>query len=211
MKNTPLILSIIAIVAVVALGIDIFSSRASKKAETDVAQDSLQTAAHKGAIVYFNMDKVLSDYDLANERRSAVESRIQSINQEVTRRGNKLQTDFNSFQEKIDKGLMTRSTAEVQGQRLQEQKNAFEQYAAQKNQEISEEQTVMMNQIGDAIKKFIDKYNESKQYALILATQGDILPAPVVAGDKALDITEEIIAGLNEEYVKERAKAADKK
>lgn len=64
----------------------------------------------------------------------------------------------------------------------------------------------MMNQIGDAIKKFIDKFNEDKQFALIISTQGDVLPSPVVAGDASLDITDIVIAGLNEEYVKNKAK-----
>ena len=41
---------------------------------------------------------------------------------------------------------------------------------------------------------------------MILATQGDILPLPVVAGDADLDITEEIVAGLNAEYIKTKDK-----
>ena len=108
---------------------------------------------------------------------------------------------MNAFQEKINKGLITRSVAEVQGQKLEEERNAFNEYANQKNQEIAEEQQVMMNNIGDAIKKFLDKYASEKGYAMILATQGDILPAPVAAGDSSLDITEDIIAGLNSDYV----------
>ena len=63
----------------------------------------------------------------------------------------------------------------------------------------------MQNQIGDAIKKFVDAYNVEKEYAVIIATQGDILPAPVVAGDPSLDITDDLIAGLNAEYVKHKA------
>ena len=89
---------------------------------------------------------------------------------------------------------------------MQQEQNDFNTYAAQKQQEIAEEQQVMMNQIGDAIKKFIDKFNEEKQSALILSCQGDVLPAPVVTGDASLDITDAVIAGLNEEYVKNKAK-----
>ena len=94
---------------------------------------------------------------------------------------------------------MTRSVAEVQGQKLQEQEIEFNNYAAQKQQEINEEQVVMMNQLGDAIQTFIKKYNEEKQYAMILTNSGG---APVVTADKALDITDAVLAGLNEEYIK---------
>lgn len=205
MKNTPLILSVIALAAVAVLAILQFTNgKCNKSTVSETAGETLSVS--RGSIVYFNLDRILNEYDMANELRSAVESKIQGINQEVTRRGNKLQTEFNAFQEKINKGLITSSVAEIQGQKLQQQQNDFNKYANQKQQEIAEEQTVMMNQIGNAIKKFIDKFNESKQYALIIATQGDVLPAPVVAGDSALDITDTILAGLNDEYVKKKAK-----
>ena len=125
-----------------------------------------------------------------------------SIEQEVTRRGNKLQSDVNAFQEKIDKGLLTRSTAEAQNEKLVKQQNDFQNYYNQKQQEVAEEQAVTMNQIANAIKEYIDKFNEEKQYSLIIATAGDILPQPIVAGDPSLDITDILIEGLNAEYVK---------
>ncbi|MBR6280667.1 MAG: OmpH family outer membrane protein [Bacteroidales bacterium] len=168
--------------------------------------ETAEPVAHKGAVVYFNLDTVIKEYDMANDLSSVVETKVQGINQEVTRRQNKLQSDVNSFQEKVNKGLLTSSVAEAQYQTLQQQDQEFQQYAAQKQQEIYEEQTVMQNQIADAIKTFIDAFNAEKQYAMILATQGDILPLPVVAGDADLDITEEIVAGLNAEYIKTKDK-----
>ena len=102
----------------------------------------------------------------------------------------------------------TRSVAEAQGQKLQQQQNDYQNYALRKQNEMAEEQQVMMNQILDAIKTYIDKYNATRQYALILATQGEILPAPVAAGDAALDITDDLLLGLNEEYIKTKDKGA---
>ena len=165
-----------------------------------------ETPSMKGAIVFFNLDTVTQEYDMANDLRSVVETKINSISEEVNRKGNRLQKDVNDFQNKIDKGLMTRSVAEVQSQKLQKQQADFQNYAAQKQQEINEEQSVMMNQIADAIKTFVDKYAEEQGFAMVLTTQGDVLPAPVVCGDPDLDITQAIIDGLNEEYVKEKAK-----
>ncbi len=203
MKKTSLIFSAIAL-AVAAFGFQACNNAATGTAEAAGAENAV--TASKGSIVYFNLDQVLNEYDMANELRSAVESKVASINQEVTRRGNKLQSDVNAFQEKINKGLLTRSVAEVQSQKLTEQQQEFQNYAATKEQEIAEEQNVMMNQLADAISTFVKKYNEEKHYALIITTQGDILSAPVVAGDESLDITDEIVAGLNEEYVKNKSK-----
>ena len=203
MKKLPLILSIIALAGVIALAIVNFIKGDAKK---PAAVETSDAAALKGEIVYFNMDRVLQEYDMANDLSSVFQTKANSISQEVNRRQNKLQRDANSFQDKVNKGLMTQSTAQVQYQKLQEQDASFQNYAAQKQQEIAEEQQVMMNQIFDAIKAFTDEYNQKMGYAMILVTQGDILPAPVVTGDAALDITDALIEGLNAAYVQQKGK-----
>ena len=134
-----------------------------------------------------------------------VETKVSGIQSEIDRRGNKLQKDANDFQNKVDKGLLTTSVANAQYQKLQQQQNEYQQYAVRKQQEMAEEQQVMLNQIMNAIAEFVEQYNAQKQYALILTTSGDILPAPVVTGSPALDITDELLAGLNEAYVKTKA------
>ena len=199
MKNTSLILSIISLVAVVAFGIISLTKGNGKKAEANAEGEAAETVACEGAIVYVDLDRILMEYDMANDLRSVVETKVQNIQAEVNRRGTKLEKDVKSFQEKMEKGLMTRSVAEVQGQKLQQQEQDFNTYAAQKQQEIQEEQVVMMNQLGDAIQTFITKYNEEKKYAMILTNSGG---APVITGDAALDITDDVLAGLNEEYIK---------
>ena len=204
MKKLPIILSVISLLGVIALAVVVLSGRSSEAAGAETAV-STEAGAQKGTIVYFNLDKVLNEYDMANDLRSVVETKVNSINQEVNRRGTKLDQDIRNFQEKINKGLMTQSVAETQSQKLSQQQNEFQTYAAQKQQEVVEEQTVMMNQIADAINSYIIEYNAEKKYAMILATQGDILPLPLVTGDSALDITDDFLEGLNAAYVKSKA------
>lgn len=202
MKNTSLILSVIAIVAVAVFGILSLTDKDNSK-EVPTEETQTEATAHKGDIVYIDLDRILQEYDMANDLRSVVETKVQSIQSEVTRRGKKLEKDVTDFQEKLNKGLMTRSVAEVQGQKLQQQEQEFNNYAAQKQNEINEEQMVMMNQLADAIKTYLDKYNEEKQYAMILTNTGG---APVITADASLDITDDVLVGLNEDYVKNKNK-----
>ena len=197
MKNTSLILSVISLIAVVVFGV-LTLTKGGKQAEP-ATEEAATEAAQKGDIVYVDLDRILMEYDMANDLRSVVETKVQNIQAEVNRRGQKLEKEVAAYQEKIQKGLMTRSVAEAQGQKLQQQEIDFNNYAAQKQQEINEEQLVMMNQLGDAIQTFINKYNEEKQYAMILTNSGG---APVITADANLDITEAVLAGLNEEYIK---------
>ena len=180
------------IVASMALALAL-SSCTNSNTTAAPAETGTETTVPAGTIVYFNIDKVMSGYDMANELRSVVETKVNGIQAEIDRRGKKLE------------GLLTRSVAEAQGQKLQQQQNAYQQYAMQKNQEIQEEQQVMLNQIADAINQFILKYNEEKKFALILTTSGEVLPAPIVTGDPSLDITEDLLKGLNDEYIKTKS------
>ena len=61
----------------------------------------------------------------------------------------------------------------------------------------------MMNQIADAIQTFMDKYNKEKKNTMILTNQSGV---PVISADPSLDITNDVIARLNEEYIKEKNK-----
>ena len=163
------------------------------------AQDSTAAA---GSIVFFNMDKVMEGYDMANDLNSVFETKTSGIQAEIDRRGNKLEKDAQDFQNKVDKGLLTTSVAQVQYQKLQQQQQDYQQYVVRKQQEMAEEQQVMMNQIANAIAEFVELYNMDHHYSLILTTAGNILTTPVVCGDPMLDITEDLLAGLNAEYIK---------
>ena len=186
-----------------------FALTGCNNAAAPVATDAqADTVAAAGSIVFFNIDKVVENYDMANDLRSVVETKVSGIQAEIDRRGNKLQKDANDFQNKMDKGLLTSSVANAQYQKLQQQQNEYQQYAVRKQQEMAEEQQVMLNQIMNAIAEYVQAYNAEKQYALVLTTSGDILPAPVVTGLASLDITDEILAGLNAEYVKTKAAEA---
>ena len=183
----------------------LFISGCNNAAPTAAPDTQADTTAAAGSIVFFNIDKVVENYDMANDLRSVVETKVSGIQSEIDRRGNKLQKDANDFQNKMDKGLLTTSVANAQYQKLQQQQNDYQQYVVRKQQEMAEEQQVMLNQIMNAIAEYVQEYNVEKQYALILTTSGDILPAPVVTGSAALDITDDILAGLNAAYVKTKA------
>ena len=179
-----------------------------KKSDNELTSqaDSTACSAPQGAIVYVNLDIILEKYDMANELSSVVQTKVQNIEAEVQRRGKKIENAEKSFNEKIEKGLMTRSVAEAEAQKLQKQAADFQKYAGQKQQEVQEELMVMNNQVLDAIKTYIEKYNEEKKFAMILINQAGV---PVITADASLDVTNEVLNGLNAEYVKNKNSKKD--
>ena len=208
MKKTSHILSAIAMGAVVAFGaISCNQTKTTENTEAPAAETAEATAP-KGAIVYIDMTRLMSEYDMVNDLTAVVETKRNEIQAEITRRETNLANAITKYQEKAQKGLMTRSVAEAEAEKLQKQEIEFNNYANQKNNEINEELLVMNNQINDAIGTFVAKYNAEKKYAMILVSQGDVpgdgivtLSAPVLTADPSLDITNEVLAGLNEEYI----------
>lgn len=194
MKKITLIVSLMAAATI------LFTSCNQNKGAEGKADESEQTASvPAGSIVFFELDRVLEEYDMANDKRSEVETKVAAIQKEVNRRQKNLENAVNDFNNKINKGLMTSAVANEQQKKLQQQDAAFQQFAQQKQNEILEEQQVMMNQLADAIKTYVEEYNAEKQYSLILSNQAGV---PIIAADESLNITDEIIAGLNAEYVK---------
>ena len=123
MKNTSLILSVISLIAVVVFGV-LTLTKGGKQAEP-ATEEAATEAAQKGDIVYVDLDRILMEYDMANDLRSSVQAKIQKIEEEVQRKGKKLEKDITAWQEKLNKGLMTRTVAEAQQVKLQKQQEAI--------------------------------------------------------------------------------------
>ena len=202
MNNKPMILSVIAIVAVIVLGILQFTGGCKKGVSAvPVAADSISAGA--GAVVFFDIERVAAEYDYANELGDATEKKIKGITDEVTRRGNQLQNQVNAFNNDYNKGNLTSFQAERKAKELQQKQQEFDAYYQQQQQIAAEERAVMLNKIGNAIIEYVQKFNDQKQFGLIITTQG---ASNIAAGNPGLDITDAIIAGLNEEYVQKKAK-----
>ena len=162
------------------------------------------TAAPSGSIVYIQMDSLVNNYDMFNDLKSELEAKAQVIQEDLTKKGRAFESAAKDFETKINKGLLTRAQAEEQQQQLYQRQQTLENLRQQKSMEMAEEQQVMLNKVMDAIQTYVEKYNTEHNYALILTTSGST--NTVIVGNPQLDITNSVLVGLNEEYVKSKTK-----
>ena len=158
--------------------------------------------AAQGSIVYIQLDSLINQYDMFNDLRSELENKAQAIQDDLTKKGRSFESAAKDFQTKIEKGLLTRSQAEEQQQRLAERQQNLQNLGQQKQYELAEEEAVMSRKVMDAINTFLNKYNQDKGYALIISTSA--ASNTVMVGNPALDITKDVLAGLNDEYIKSK-------
>ena len=202
MKNTSLILSIAAVViAAVAVVLVCLNP---KPAHKSVEGTEGAAAAVAGDIVYVRIDTLIMQYDMYSDLRSSFEAKATTVQDDLNKKGRKLESDIKAFENQINKGLLTRSAAEQQQASLQQRQQELQTLAAQKQYELQEEEVVLTNQVMDAVKTFLEAYNEVHQYAAILTTSE--ATNVVIVGNPGLDITAEVVDGLNAEYIKNRNK-----
>ena len=199
MKQTPLILSIVAVAAAVAA---LIVSLSSPKKHHVVSEAASTTEAVAGDIVYLRLDTLMMQYDMYSDLQSAFEAKAQTIESDLNKKGRKLESDIKNFENQFNKGLLTRSAAEQQQNSLQQRQVNLQNEAAQKQQELAEESQVLLNQVMFAIQNYLEEYNKEHNFAAILTTTA--ATNVVMVGAPALDITQEIVDGLNAEYIKTR-------
>lgn len=199
MKKLPLILSIVSIVATAVLYILHFSAKSDTGTTSSV--QTVQTAG-PGSIVYVQIDTLFNKYDMSNDLKTELEAKASGIQKDLEKKGRSFENDVKSFQDQIQKGLLTRSQAENMQNELQTRQNTLQNFQLEKQQEMAEEESVMVNKVMEAIRAFIGKYNQEHGYAIILTTSA--ASQTILQGDDALDITNEVLEGLNNEYIATR-------
>lgn len=205
MKKTAFILSICSLlVAIAALVLNFVPC--NKTAECSVEEEQVSSKTETEGIAYFNLDEVISAYQFAIDLQQAFEQKAKGINDDVNRRRTKIENEDKELAEKLNKGLITRSVAEVKYNDLQNRVAEFQQFGQQKQNELAEEQQVILNNIANAVMEYVKKYNATHNYSVILSTQGNLLSQPVVTASESLNITSELIEGLNAEYQANKSK-----
>ena len=194
MKQLKLILTV-AVAAIVC------ACNAGGNTTTVQPAEATQTAA-AGSIVYIQMDSLINQYDMFNDLRSQLESKAQAIQDDLTKKGRSFESAAKDFETKIAKGLLTRSQAEEQQQKLVERQQNLQNLSQQKQLEIAEEEAVMGRRVMDAVQTYLNKYQKEKGYALILTTSA--ASNTVICGNANLDITMDVLKGMNEEYIKSK-------
>jgi outer membrane protein len=177
------------------------NAKIEKNTSDSLSQNVNVIKAERGDIVFVRMDSIVNNFDMYHDLRKVYEEDVTKANTDLQNKSNAFQKDAKNFQEKVEKGLITRSQAGEEQAVLERRQRALQEEAAKKQNELMEKESVLLNQIQDAILKYINKYNAEKGYSLILGTTGS---QTVLYGNPGLDITTEIITGLNSEYIKNR-------
>jgi outer membrane protein len=200
MKKASIIIDAVLAAAVIALFVLHFTS--GKRSNSPEQQPEGRTSF--GNIAFIQIDSLVNKYDMFHDLKSELESKAQAIQDDFNKKQMALQRDFSDFNEKYQKGLITRSQVELQQTQLAKRQDELKQFANDKQMEMAEEEQVLIRKVMYALDQYLEKYNADKKFSLILNTSAGT--NTILKGDSTLNITNEIVNALNEEYVATRGK-----
>lgn len=196
MKKTSLILSLLALTGFMAT-----SCGNSKNDKADTSKDIAKIIAKADSLMpnyrYVDLDTVLAKYNLAKDYNDEMLRMQNNMESEVRRHENTIQAKATAMQNKLqNNGYLTEASLKEDQQQIANlQTNAQKAVAALQN---NFESTAMLAQktVTDSITAFIQEYNSKKGYDAIFMKAATLYINP------ALDITDEIVEGLNARYNK---------
>jgi outer membrane protein len=205
MKKSGIIIQAVLAVAVIGLYILYFTGKHNSSSSSTSSSDST-SVAKSGAIAFVEIDSVMANYNMAKDMLKEIESKGKQYDTELNSKTKSLQQNYQDLQYKAQRGLEVRSKLEQMGQQLQaDEQNLYklrDSYGAQ----LQEENAVMLRKSLNSIMEYIKEYNKSKGYTFVL---GNTFDGKILYADPSVDITKEIIKGINEKY--DASKKGEKK
>ena len=188
-------------VAVAALSLAMTSC--NKSTANDEAQ-AQPVAPGSLKIAYVEVDSIMSQYKFCKDYSLILQKKGQNIQNTLAQKQQALEAAAANFQQKVQQNAYTREQAQSIQMSLQKQSNDLQTLNQRLSGEFQTETEKYNNALRDSIQHYLALYNKDKKYTLILSKAGD----NILYADKAHDITNEVIAGLNKAYKQAPAEKA---
>jgi outer membrane protein len=157
-------------------------------------------------IVYVNSDILNEKYEYVKELSTSAQAKQQRLELAYQRKGQKLQQDYAEFQQKASQGLLSENQGNVAQEDFKKRKAELDEMEAQL-QTLVEEIQKGNGEVRKTVVDYVKEYNKKSQYNYVLTYTNGPGGVILLAND-SLDITNEILDGLNAQY---RAKKGNKK
>lgn len=187
---------IICSAAVVALMSLVMTSCNKQAPKVEEKSTTTTTANASMKIAYIEVDSIMSQYKFCKEYSLILEKKSQNIQNTINAKGRSLQTAAAKFQQDIQNNKYTQQQAEAVQAGLQKQNADLQALQQRLGSEFQAETEKFNKALRDSIQHYLAVYNKDKKFSLILSKAGD----NILYADKAYDITNEVIAGLNKAY-----------
>jgi outer membrane protein len=194
MKKLSIVLYVVLFLAVIGLYFLHFSG--NKKNKMNETSPSVTTTSAEG-IAYINIDTVIFKFSMFQDKREELLAKQKSAEAELNSKGSNYQKGVTDYQDKVNKGLVTRATAAQIEQSLMQQQQELVTLRDQLQSNLAEEEQVMNRQVLEYITTFLEENRSDYNYQYIL---GKSFGSVVLYSENSLDITKKVLDAINKKY-----------
>lgn len=198
MKKSNLIFNVIVVIAIVILYVLHFTGNSNVPVFTS-ASDSSYVVDASAQTVYVNGDSLLENYDYFKKAKKDFEAKTSRTENEISSKRTALEREFAAYQQQAA-GLSTDQRAKIEESlmRKEQELRMFSESAAAK---LQEEQVAFNEKLFDKVSAYLKVHTKGKNYKIVMNyTKG----TGILFASDSLDITNEVLEGLNSEYKKEK-------
>jgi outer membrane protein len=191
----------------VALGLLVAGSVAAcnqNKPTTAAAPAAPTTTASgdKPTTVYINSDTLYSKYNYAKDVNNALQAKLKSAQGDMQSKTDAFQREVVDYQK--NQATMPADQRQVTEQRLQREQQQLQGYQQNESAQLQDDKATQYQKVYDKVDDFVKGFAKQNGYKLVLTYSKNI--QTVVYGDPSLDVTAEVVKGLNDSYTKEGSK-----
>lgn len=210
-KKLPIILNVVLVIAVAVLYYLHFST-CNNACGTTMEGDSTITSKpaimspkeiKASKIVFVNSDILNKEYEFVKDLTAAAQIKQQRLEGAYQTKAQKFQQDYTELQQKASQGLLSENQGAAAQEDLKKRKDELDKMELQL-QSLVEEIQKSNEEVRKTVVDYVKEYNKKANYNFIL-THTDGPGGVLILANDSLDITNEILEGLNAQYIAKKA------
>ena len=186
---------------IAALAFLTFAGCKENKQSTESTEQTATEVVTGGDLAFVNVDYVFAESEIFKTEGIALRDKTEKAQQKWAKKEQNLQNEINQLAEKYQKGLITTRNAQEKEQELQKRAASMQTAAQKEGKELEEESIVFQNRMNDLMMRAIQEINADKKYKMIVAATA------LLDADESLNLTEQVLAKVNELYKAEKQNA----
>jgi outer membrane protein len=195
-KNISIALNIILLIAVVILYILHFS-------DSKGSSGSKSKADFNGSlnVAYVNSDTIFRKFSLYDEMKKTFEEKRSRMENDYATKARSLEGEITSFQKSAQ--MMSPGEIKAREENLMMKRQNLMQYQEQLSQQLMQDEMQLNDSLYNKITSYIKTYSKKNNYDMIF---GYSKGAGILYAHDSLEITKEVLSGLNSQNNKKESK-----
>ncbi len=174
-------------------------NKSGTKSTTTVDSTGTKTDL-SGSIVYVNSDSLLNNYQYFKELKTKFEGKSKKAEADLKDKGAAFQREVAAYQQGAN--TMSADQRAQTEQRLARKQQELQVYQQNAGSALQNEEAQENEKLYDKVAEYLKKHSKDNGYKMVLTySKGN---SAILFADESLDVTKEVIKGLNEAYKSEK-------